>query len=152
MGSMTRWLAPALLATGLGAAAFTPATAHAQSGDEIARVIVDVADVLMRGNQPHYRHGNNGYDERLVVGRDRYGRPVYYRQAPHRDYRASYGYGHERDRYDTRRTKCNKHGKCKVEYYDPRYDRRNERAYHDRGRYDDRRYSRYDDRRDWGDR
>jgi hypothetical protein len=152
MALISRWLAPALLAGGLGVAGLVPTNAHAQSGDELVRVIVDVADVIMRGNQPYYRHGSYGHDDRLVVGRDRYGRPVYYRQAPHPNYRAGYGYGHERDRYardryDTRRTRCNKHGKCKVEYYDPRYDRRYDRAYYDRGRYDDRRY---DDRRYYG--
>lgn len=157
MGLMSRWLAPALLATGLGAAALAPATAHAQNGDELVRVIVDVADVIMRGNQPYYRHGSYGHNDRLVVARDRYGRPVYYRQAYNPGYRASYNrgyaYGHDRNRYEARRTKCNKNGKCKVEYYDPRYDRRQDRDHYgryrdDRGRYDDR-YSRYDDRRDW---
>lgn len=151
MALMSRWLAPALLATGLGVAALAPTSAHAQSGDELVRVIVDVADVIMRGNQPYYRHGAYGHDDRLVVARDRYGRPVYYRQVPNPNHRAAYGYGYGRDRHDLRRsTKCNKHGKCKVEYYDPRYDRRHDRArydgYHGRGRYDDR----YDDRRYYG--
>lgn len=146
MALMSRWLAPALLATGLGVASLAPMNARAQSGDELVRVIVDVADVIMRGNQPYYRHGNYGYNDRLVVVRDRYGRPVYYRQVPNPNYRAAYGYDYGRDRHDVRRTKCNKHGKCKVEYYDPRYDRRHDRAYYDRGRYD----RRYDDRRHYG--
>lgn len=145
MALISRWLAPALLATGLGVAGLAPTSAHAQSGDELVRVIVDVADVIMRGNQPYYRHGSYGYDDRLVVGRDRYGRPVYYRQVRQPDYRAGYGYDRP-DRYAARRTKCNKHGKCKVEYYDPRYDRRRHDGYYGR-RYDDRRY---DDRRYYG--
>lgn len=150
MSPMSRWLMPALLAGGLGVAGLAPTAAHAQSGDELVRVIVDVADVIMRGNQPYYRHGNYGHDDRLVVVRDRYGRPVYYRQARSPDYRGAYGYGYGRDRHDVGRTKCNKHGKCRVEYYDPRYDRRHGRArydgYYDRGRYHDR----YDDRRYYG--
>ncbi|MFC0676793.1 hypothetical protein ACFFGH_02860 [Lysobacter korlensis] len=151
MAMIPRWLAPAVLATGLGIAGLSPAPAHAQSGDELVRVIVDVADVIMRGDQPYYRHGNYGRDDRLVVSRDRYGRPVYYRQSPYADrYPTGYGYGYGDDRRDVRRTKCNKHGKCKVEYYDPRHDRRNDRAYYrdDRRRYEvahERWHDRYDD-------
>lgn len=143
-----RWLAPAALAAALGVSALVPAPAKAQSAD-LVRTIVDIADVVMRGNQPYYRHGDYSTDDRLVMGRDRYGRPVYYRVASDPRYGdrydSRYGYG---DRYDSRygyRTgatapygravgyhrnqgqhqKCNKHGKCKVEYYDPRADRRN---------------------------
>ncbi|HEY4555923.1 MAG TPA: hypothetical protein VIG68_05750 [Lysobacter sp.] len=144
MMSLPRWIAPAVLAAGLGAAALAPQTAHAQN-NELARVIVDVADVIMRGGQPYYRY-NDAYtrDDRLIVVRDRYGRPTYYRQvpqgyAPRADayhgtrYRAGYDRGYAPD---MRRAKCNKHGKCKVEYYDPRQDRRGERYYS----YDGRRY------------
>lgn len=141
-----RWFAPALLATALGAAALAPAPAQAQSADMI-RTIVDIADVVFRGNQPYYRHGDYGRDDRLVAGRDRYGRTVYYRVGDSR-------YGDDRyaddryDRYDryersappygraygyygneARRTKCNKHGKCKVEYYDARQDQRRYRGW-----------------------
>lgn len=128
--AMTRWLAPAALAAALGAGALMPAPARAQS-DDLVRLIVDVADVAMRGGQPYYRYGNYGHADRLVVGRDRYGRKVYYRvvdrpgryrhPAPRygRDHRRGYGYSYRAPS----RTKCNKHGKCKVEYYDPRYDR-----------------------------
>jgi hypothetical protein len=143
MAVFPRWLVPALLATGLGVAGFTPAPAQAQSGDELVRVIVDVADVIMRGGQPYYRHGNYGYNDRLVIVRDRYGRPVYYRQAHHAGYdpyRSSYR------PHVTQRTRCNRNGKCKVEYYDPRYDRR----HHYRDDYHHNyRYSRHDDRRRW---
>lgn len=142
-----RWLAPAVLAAALGTAALAPAPAQAQSAD-LVRTIVDIADVVMRGNQPYYRHGDYSADDRLVMGRDRYGRPVYYRVADDR----YGGYGYDRTGYQrsappygravgyynnrgTQRTKCNKHGKCKTEYYDPRYD----------ARHDDRRY------RDWND-
>lgn len=148
MALLTRWLAPAVLATGLGFAGFAPTAAHAQSGDELVRVIVDVADVIMRGGQPYYRHGNYGYNDRLVVVRDRYGRPVYYRQVPrtgYYDYRTRYG----TPRYTSQRTKCNKHGKCKVEYYDPRYDRRYSRWEDRHDRWHDRNDYRYDDRRRW---
>lgn len=145
-----RWLAPAVLAAALGAAALVPAPAKAQSAD-LVRTIVDIADVVMRGNQPYYRHGDYSADDRLVMGRDRYGRPVYYRVANDRygygDNRYAndrYGYGQDRYGYQSgrsgppygravgyhanrgqqQRTKCNPNGKCKTEYYDPRYDRR----------------------------
>jgi len=137
MITLPRWLASAVLAAGVGVAGFTPVPAQAQ-GDDLVRVIVDIADVVLRGGQPYYRYGDYGYDDRLVVSRDRYGRPIYYRTVPR-----TYAY----DRPDVRRTKCNKHGKCKVEYYDPRYDRRHDDRYYG---YDDRRYRsrtryRYDD-------
>lgn len=130
----SRWLAPAALAAALGAAALVPAPAKAQSAD-LVRTIVDIADVVMRGNQPYYRHGDYGYDDRLVAGRDRYGRTVYYRVADTRGgydrgmppYGRAYGY-----RDDTRRTKkCNRNGKCKVEYYDARHDQRRYRDWDD---------------------
>lgn len=144
MNLLSRWMAPALLATGLGVAGFAPTAAHAQSGDELVRVIVDVADVIMRGGQPYYRHGNHGYNDRVVVVHDRYGRPSYYRHVPrggYYDHRARY----DTPRYGAHRTRCNKHGKCKVEYYDPRYDRRNDYGYSRRDGY--RRY--HDDDRRW---
>ena len=78
MQILTRWFAPALLAAGLGLGAMTPAPAQAQ--DSLARVLVDVADVVFNGGTPYYRYGNYGPDDRLVMGRDAYGRPVYYRQ------------------------------------------------------------------------
>lgn len=141
MAIMTRWLAPAVLAAGLGMAALSPTPAYAQSGDDLVRVIVDVADVIVRGGYPYYRHGNYGYNDRLIVVRDRYGRPVYYRQVPRAVYRNGppYGnaYGYWRHGPGSRNVKCNKHGKCKVQYYDARYDRRY---------YDNRYYDRHDDR------
>ena len=103
---------------------------------------------LMRGNQPYYRHGDSGYNDRLVMQRDGYGRPMYYRYVPRDAYNRSgppYGnaYGYNRNRgypvTGAQRTKCNKHGKCTVTYYDPRLDRND--------RYDDNRYS--DNRRYW---
>ena len=143
MAILSRWFAPAVLAAGLGFGAMAvPAPAQAQ--DDLVRVLVDVADVVLRGGQPYYRHGNYGYDDRLIATRDRYGRLVYYRMAPRYvrsgpPYGNAYGY----QRNGSQKVKCNKHGKCKVTYYDARYDRRD--------RYDDRYYrSRYDryDRRD----
>src|SRR5688500_4074079 len=80
MATVTRWLASTALAAGLGMAMLaTPAPAQAQSGDDLARVIVDVADVIFRSGHPYYRHGDYGYNDRLLIERDRYGRPVYYR-------------------------------------------------------------------------
>lgn len=150
MTTLSRWLAPAALAVGLGFGAIAPA--QAQSQDSLVRVLVDVADVVFRGSTPYYRQGNYGYDDRLVVQRDRYGRPVYYRSVPRSQYYGSNvnnGYnnnGYNNNGYynnnnsnnSSRRVKCNKNGKCKVEYYDPRYDRddRNSQVRYDRnGRY-----------------
>lgn len=133
--TLARMFAPAVIAAGLGSAALmAPSAASAQSADELVRVLVNVADVVMRGGQPYYRYGDYGYDDRLIVQRDRYGNPVYYRMAPRGGYDAGYrngppygnAYGYYRNGPVTagqRNVKCNKHGKCKVEYYDPRYDR-----------------------------
>ena len=86
--SLTRFRAPAVHAASLGAAAIAaPAPAQAQS-DDLVRVLVNVADVVLRGNQPYYRYGDYGYDDRLIMERDRYGRPVYYRYVPRAAYRA----------------------------------------------------------------
>ena len=80
MAILNRWLAPAALAVGLGFGAMTPAPAQAQ--DTLTRVLVDVADVVLRGGQPYYRYGDYGSDDRLIVQRDRYGREAYYRMVP----------------------------------------------------------------------
>ena len=85
MISLSRYLAPAVLAASLGVAAVA-APAQAQS-DDLVRVLVDVADVVLRSGQPYYRYGDYGYDDRLVMQRDRYGRPVYYRYVPREVYR-----------------------------------------------------------------
>ena len=143
MNLSTRWIAHAALAAGLGLAALAaPQTAQAQ--DPLTRVIVDVADVVLRGGQPYYRYGDYGQRDRLIVERDRYGRPVYYRVIDRRagpPYGNAYGYYRNgpgsRDRDGQMR--CDKRGNCRVNYYDPRYDRRGEyRVYDDYAR----RYSR----------
>jgi hypothetical protein len=91
--------------------------------------------------------------------RDRYGNPVYYRYVTRGAYydrsRPPYGhaYGYQRNRgypaASQRNLKCNKHGKCKVEYYDPRYDRDGRHGYGN-VRYD--RHGRWWDGRRWRDR
>lgn len=140
--AISRWLAPAALAAAFGVAALAPLPAQAQSAD-LVRSIVDIADVVMRGNQPYYRHGDYGSNDRLVMSRDRYGRPVYHRVGGDQ-----YGYGQDRyGQYQSRsappygraygyhnqrasqRVKCNRNGKCKTEYYDPRYDQRRQRGW-----------------------
>jgi hypothetical protein len=139
---LTRWFAPMVLAAGLGTvAATTPAPARA--GDDWARVVVDVADVIYHGGYPYYRY-DRGYRDRLVVVHDYRGRPNYYRRV----YRAGPPYGNAYGYWNSPRGRCNKHGKCTTHYYDARYDRRYDRGYyhHDR-RWDDRRYHRdYRDR------
>ncbi|MFK3647227.1 hypothetical protein ACI2IY_02175 [Lysobacter enzymogenes] len=144
MTALTRWLAPVALAAGLGAAAVAlPAPARA---DDLTRVIVDIADVIVRNNTPYWRYGNYGYNDRLVVVRDRWGRPTYYRNVPrYVDYRyrpAPPPRYYANDRYYNNRyydRDCNHHGKCRTSYYDARYDRRNDHRwdnrYYDRGRH-----------------
>lgn len=161
MSTMTRWIAPLVLAAGFGTAALAPAPVHAQSSDQLARVIVDVADVIFRGGDPYYRHDQRGYDDRLIVSRDRYGRPVYYREVPRHarsgpPYGKAYGY-HGNAPGQQKKVKCDNRGRCEVKgtrhYYDARYDtRRYDDRYSDR-RGNDRRWDdrRWDDRR-WDDR
>ena len=145
--SLSRYLAPAALAASLGLAALAaPAPAQAQSSDDLIRVLVNVADVAMRGNTPYYRYGNYGYNDRLIAQRDRYGNVVYYRQVPRANYRTQYrpgaqygnAYGNYRDQRVgvTQQVKCNKQGKCTTTYYDPRYDRNGRIGYGGNGRYD----------------
>ena len=139
--SLTKMLSPAVLAAGLGMAANAPpAPAHAQS-DDLVRVLVNVADVVLRGNTPYYRYGDYGYNDRLTMQRDRYGNPVYYRYIPREVYRQGPPYGNAYGYYrngpgSNGHTKCNKHGKCKTTYYDPRHDRddryRDDRRWRDR--------------------
>ena len=127
--SLSRYLVPAVLAASLGVAAIAaPAPAQAQSrSDDLVRVLVNVADVAMRGNQPYYRYGNYGYNDRLIVQRDRHGRIVYYRNVPRAQYRngPAYGhaYGYNHKRHTKSRVTCDRHGRCTTTYYDPRHDR-----------------------------
>ncbi|HEY5972942.1 MAG TPA: hypothetical protein VIT22_13450 [Pseudoxanthomonas sp.] len=122
--NFSRWLAPVVLAAGLGMVAMTPAAARAD--DNLVRVLVDVADVIYHSGQPYYRYGDYGRYDRVVIVRDRYRRPTYYRYVP-RDYRMAYGppYGRAHGYY--------RHA--------PRYDYR----------YRDHRYSRHDRRDRWDD-
>lgn len=150
MTALSRWLAPAVMAAGFGVVAMAPAPAMAQSDDDLARVIVNVADVIIRGNTPYYRYGNYGYNDRLIVVRDRYGRPTYYRNVPRHAYSQppygnAYGYRNQYNRPGY--ANCDSRGKCKSQYYDPRYDRRYDARYDNR--YDNRYYDgRYDRRYD----
>lgn len=123
--SFSRWFAPVVLAAGLGVAAMTPATARAD--DDLVRVLVNVADIVYHGGHPYYRYGDYGRYDRVVIVRDHYRRPTYYRYVP-RDYRVAYRQGPPYGRA---------HG-----YYrnSPRYDYR----YRDD-------YSRYDRRDRWDD-
>lgn len=129
---LTRWIVPGLLALGMSAAAIVPVPAHAQSNDALVQVIVDVADVVLRGNQPYYR---NNHNDRLRVSYDHRGRPTYYRNAPRYDQRYSarhYRNGPPRHvpangyrAKHVRRETCDRRGRCTVQYYDPRRDRSN---------------------------
>ena len=143
--SLSRFVAPAVLAASFGLASIAaPAPAQAQSSDELVRVLVNVADVVMRGNTPYYRYGDYGYNDRLISQRDRYGGVVYYRDLPRANYRTQYRpgapYGNAYGKYRNppvaaQRVKCNKHGKCTTTYYDPRHDRDGRYGYNDDGRH-----------------
>lgn len=165
MSSFARWLAPAALVAALGAGALFPAPARADDdmrSDNMIRVLVDIADIAFRSGHPYYRHGSYGYNDRLIVSRDHRGRPVYYRYVPRHDHYRHDDYGRNdhysrngfvRDPYGRySRQRCDSRGRCRVEYYDPRYDRsdRYDRDYgyngrHDRDRYWDGRRWRYND-------
>ena len=146
MMTLSRWVAPAALAVGLSVGALAAMPAHAQD-NTWTRVLVDAADVALRSGQPYYRYGNYRDDDRLIVARDRYGRPVYYRlvRNPYYGnvYRNPYGnpyYGNPYDGASTaRRVDCNHSGNCTVRYYDPRYDRRGYASRYDRHYRDDHR-------------
>jgi hypothetical protein len=146
MATVTRWLATTALAAGLGLASLAaPAPAHAQDGNDLARVMVNVADVIFRSGDPYYRYGNYGYSDRLTVERDRYGRPSYYRTVARTGppYGKAHGYWKKQQRAS--RLECDRYGRCVTRYYDPRYDRRyyDNRSYsYDRPRFD--RYDRDD--------
>ena len=137
------WLASIAIAAGFGMAALTPTPARAD--DDLVRVIVDVADVIYHGGYPYYRYGNYGYADRLIVVRNRYGHPVYYRQVP-RGYYGTYrggppygkahGYWKKHRPATTSRVTCDRYGRCVTRYYDPRHDHR----YYDNRYYDDRYY------------
>ena len=58
MNMLSRWFAPAVLAAGLGFGAMTPAPVQAQ--DSLTRVLVDIADVVLRSGVPYYRYGDYG--------------------------------------------------------------------------------------------
>lgn len=136
----------ALLAGVIGLTA--PGQAKAQTSDEIVRTLVQLADVVFRNGQPYYRYGPN---EPLMMGRDQYGRTVYYRaqgyeQYPYtypqmgsnaygrtvyygtQDYQNYSPYGSVGPRHST--TRCNTNGWCTQTYYDPRYDRTRRSPYY----------------------
>lgn len=125
------------------------------SAQERAFVRVDADDVVVHDGQAYVSRG--GRYERVVVRRDQYGRPGYYRiVSRHRGY--GYGYGGQ-PYYDTEpyrapstRVDCSNGGNCTMYWYDPRYDRRLYRGYGgygyrgDRGGHRDRGDHRGDDR------
>src|SRR5688572_26430709 len=119
MATVTRWLASTALAAGLGMATLAiPATAQAQNGDDLARVIVDVADVIFRGGYPYYRHGDYGYNDRLIVDRDRYGRPIYYRNVVRSGPPYGKAHGYWKKQGQASRVTCDRQGRCVTRYYD----------------------------------
>ena len=144
MSTPSHWFASLALAAGLGVTAMAPAPARAS--DDLVRIIVDVADVVLRGSTPYYRYGDYGRHDRLIAVRDRYGRVTYYREVPRHHRRVVYhpprhrpgpppharAWGHpSRNAYSRGDTRCDRNGRCTVRYYDPRQDR-NSRGKRDR--------------------
>lgn len=156
MSRISHWLAPVVLGAAAAGASLFATPVQAQSNTDLIRVLVNASDVLFRSGQPYDRHNSNdGYNDRLVVGRDRYGRPVYYRNAPRygsgygNGYSTGYGNGYAYgNRYQSQpqQTRCDSRGRCTTRYYDPRYNRAG--AY---GQYDNRSYDRHDNRYGGGD-
>lgn len=151
MSRMSHWLAPVVLGVAAAGASLMPAPARAS--DDFIRILVDASDVIFRSGYPYYRHNSGyNYNDRLIVVRDRYGRPVYYRNAPRYGNGHGYGYGH---RYDgPQQTRCDSRGRCTTRYYDSRYDRNNRYSHYDNryygNRYNGHRYdSRWNDRHRW---
>lgn len=141
MTALSRWLAPAALVFAIGAGALV-APAPARAHDPLIRVVVDLGDVVFHAGRPYYRYGRYGDDDRLIVERDRFGRPVYYRYVDRDDdgYRAgppyghAYGYRRHHDRYAYGRERCDRWGRCRIDYgpgYGRGYDRDDDRD-HDR--------------------
>lgn len=127
-----------VLALGLGLASFAPQPAHAQNSlVDLARVIVNVNDIVYRGGQPYYRYGNYGPQDRIIVVREG-GRDRYYRNVPRGNAYGYYGHPAHSNKYK------NKHGKKykNTRYYsrdswdrdDRRWDRDDDRRYDGRGR------------------
>lgn len=120
----SRLLAPCVLAIALGAGFAMPAAPAQAQDDDLGRVLVDIADVVFRAGVPYYRYGDYGRHDRLVVQRDRYGRPVYYRYVPVREGPPQ---GNARGYWRNgpgsfRDVECNVQGKCKVVHHDTYYD------------------------------
>lgn len=126
MSRISSWLAPLVLGAAAVGASLVPAPAQAQSAGDLIRILVDAGDVSFRAGTPYYRHGSFGYNDRLVVVRDRYGRPVYYRNGYRNGPTYGAAYGHHRNRAyaSQQRTRCDSRGRCVTQYYDPRQDHR----------------------------
>lgn len=154
MSRMSHWLAPVVLGVAAAGASMMPATAHAQSGGDLIRILVNASDVIVRGGHAYDRHNSNyGYNDRLVVGRDRYGRPLYYRNAPRygSSYGSSYGSGYAYgNQYQNgqQQTRCDSRGRCSTQYYDSRYSRGNGHGAYDNRYYGGRSDNHHSRRRD----
>jgi len=135
--SLTRWLAPVVFAAGLGIGALTPTPAQARDGDDLVRVAVAVADVVLNGGQPYYRYGPHyGPENRLVVVYDHYRRPTYYRYVPRRVYLAGPPYGHAYGYYRNAPVyyRAGGHRDYRPDYRDHRGHDRDRRDGHRKGR------------------
>ena len=146
MTTLSRWISSLALAAGLGVAAITPAPAKAS--DDLVRIIVDVADVVLRGSQPYYRHGHYGRHDQLIVVRDRYGHPTYYRQVPRNYHAGYYAPRHRPGPPPHARAWGHPSRNSAVRHYNVRYDRDHRGKHHDRDRRD--RDRRHRDRRGRG--
>lgn len=141
MPTTSRWFASLALAAGLGFAGLAPAPAHAS--DDLVRILVDVADVVLRGNTPYYRHGGYDRHDRLIAVRDRYGRVTYYREVPRHHRRVYHPPRHRPGPPPHARAWGHPTRRSAVRYYDSRFDRDHRRGKrHDRDRRDRRDHDR----------
>ena len=109
-------LAAAAVSAGL-TMAIAPQPAQAQSIVDLARVIVNVNDIVYRGGVPYYRYGQYRPEDRIIVVREN-GRRTYYRNAPRGVAHGYYGTqpGHNKSRDDDRRYEVRKTKVVKTKY------------------------------------
>ncbi len=132
-----------VLAMGLGFASLAPVPAQAQNSIvDLARVIVNVNDIVYRGGQPYYRYGSYGPQDRIIVVREN-NRNVYYRNVPRGNAYGYYGHPSQTKAYSKQMQKNRKAWEKDRKKWEKERRKQNNR-YYSRGndRYDDRRHGR----------
>ena len=139
MKTLKALLGGTAIAMGLGFASLAPVPAQAQNSTvDLARVIVNVNDIVYRGGQPYYRYGSYGPEDRIIVVREG-SRNRYYRNVPRGNAYGYYGHPSQTKQWNQNGKKSQKDRK-KWE----KERRKQANRYYSRGndRYDDRRHGR----------